>query len=172
MRLALAQLNPTVGDIGTNAASIVAAVATAREAGADLLATTELAISGYPPKDLLLMEGFVASCERAAREIGAAHAQGLTLIIGTPIARPHGAIANGLLAFRDGACIAEYDKRLLPTYDVFDEDRYFEPGSRPVVIDVPTHAGTSVRVGLASARTSGRDRMPASAAATRASPTP
>jgi NAD+ synthase (glutamine-hydrolysing) len=74
---------------------------------------------------------------------------GITVVIGTPLARPGGAIANGLLAFRDGVCIAEYDKRLLPTYDVFDEDRYFEPGTRAVVVDVPTRAGKAVRVGLA-----------------------
>ncbi|MBX3317755.1 MAG: NAD+ synthase [Phycisphaeraceae bacterium] len=149
MRLALAQLNPTIGDIAGNAERIADAIARARAAHADLLATPELAICGYPPKDLLMMEGFVASCERAARSIGAAHSQGLTLIIGTPLCRPGGTIANSLLAFRDGACIAEYDKRLLPTYDVFDEDRYFEPGTRSVVIDVPTRAGPTQRVGLA-----------------------
>ncbi len=149
MRLALAQINPTIGDIAGNAALVVDAVERSRGAGADLVATPELSISGYPPKDLLLMEGFVASCEQAARGIGAAHSRGITLVIGTPVARAHGAIANSLLAFRDGVCIAEYDKRLLPTYDVFDEDRYFEPGARAVVIDVPIRAGGSVRVGLA-----------------------
>ncbi len=149
MRLALAQLNPTVGDVAGNAALVIAAIRRAREAGADLVATTELAISGYPPKDLLLMDGFVGACEREARLIGETQSRGLTIVIGTPLARSGGAIANGLLAFRDGLCIAEYAKRLLPTYDVFDEDRYFEPGATAVVIDVPTQRGPSVRVGLA-----------------------
>ena len=149
MRLALAQLNPTIGDIAGNAALVTDAIARSRAAGADLFATTELAISGYPPKDLLMMEGFAESCEHAAREIGTAHSQGMTLIIGTPTRRAGGSLANSLLAFRDGACIAEYDKRLLPTYDVFDEDRYFEPGTRPVVIEVPDRQSVPVHVGLA-----------------------
>lgn len=149
MRLALAQLNPTVGDVTGNAALVRDAISRARDGGADLVATTELAISGYPPKDLLLAEGFVGACEQAARSIGRQHSNGITVVIGTPLARPGGSITNGVLAFRDGVCIAEYDKRLLPTYDVFDEDRYFEPGTRAVVVDVPTRAGTKVRIGLA-----------------------
>lgn len=149
MRLALAQLNPTVGDVAGNTSLVIDAIARARAAGADLVATTELAISGYPPKDLLLMEGFVDACEQAARSIGQKHSGGITVVIGTPLKKSDGAIANGLLAFHDGVCIAEYAKRLLPTYDVFDEDRYFEPGTQAATIDVPTRAGVSIRVGLA-----------------------
>ncbi len=150
MRLALAQLNPTVGDIDGNARLIVDSIARARNAGVDLLATAELAICGYPPKDLLLMEGFAEAAERAAREIGARHSGNMTVVIGTPIARGHGAIANGLVIFRDGSLVAAYDKRLLPTYDVFDEDRYFEPGTAGSTVDVVARdCGATTRVGLA-----------------------
>lgn len=155
MRVALAQLNPTVGDLHQNAALIVEAIARARGEGCDLVATPELAICGYPPKDLLLHEGFVEEAESAARRIGAEQSAGITVVIGTPLRSgkedtgKHGAIGNGLVVYRDGACVATYHKRLLPTYDVFDEDRYFEPGDEAVVIDVPAGDGTMMRVGLA-----------------------
>lgn len=146
MKLALAQINPTIGDIQANADRAIAAIREARAAGADLVVLPELCISGYPPKDLLLREGFVDACSSAAERIGA-QTQGLTAVFGLPL--PSGpAITNSLQAWHNGVCIARYDKRLLPTYDVFDEDRYFEPGARPCVIDVPTTSGP-VRVGLA-----------------------
>lgn len=144
MRLALAQLNPTVGDLEAAADAISSAAAHARDAGADLFSTTELAVCGYPPKDLLLRDGFVQACVHAADDIAARAPRGLTLVIGSPWPLDGGGVANSLLVYRDGARIDRYDKRLLPTYDVFDEDRYFTPGDRPVTIDV---AGT--RVGLA-----------------------
>jgi NAD+ synthase (glutamine-hydrolysing) len=161
MRLALAQLNPTVGDLDGNAALIARATAQAHAAGADMLAVPELAISGYPPKDLLLHEGFVWRCEQASLAIGTQatrEAPGLTLVIGTPLplAIPGGEwpeggpITNSLLVFRDGQRLARYDKRLLPTYDVFDEDRYFTPGESPVVVPVPSrHHAVTTQVGLA-----------------------
>ncbi len=144
MRLALAQLNPTIGDLDANAARIASVATRAAADGVDLLAVPELAICGYPPKDLVLHDGFVEACEVAALGAAADAPAGLTLVIGSPRRLPGGGIANAVLVFRDGRRIAHYDKRLLPTYDVFDEDRYFTPGSRPVVIDVG-----GVRVGLA-----------------------
>lgn len=155
MRLALAQLNPIVGDLAGNAALIAQAAERARAAGADVLVAPELALCGYPPKDLLLSEGFVGECARHARELGQRHSSKLTLVFGCPLpvdpgdlSKQGSAIANALLAYRDGQLIASYDKRLLPTYDVFDEDRYFVDGDKPVVIDVPTSSGRSWRVGL------------------------
>lgn len=158
MRLALCPLNPTIGDIPGNAALAGAAIAAARQAGADLVVLPELCISGYPPKDLLLHENFVASCEAAAHALGVsataatAGTKSITAIFGSPRAidpaHPSHGTANSLYAYRDGHLLAIHDKRLLPTYDVFDEDRYFTPGQRPVVIDVPTATGTT-RVGLA-----------------------
>ncbi|MBX3359099.1 MAG: NAD+ synthase [Phycisphaeraceae bacterium] len=149
MRTALCQINPTVGDLAGNAAKIAGFAASARAGGADLAVFPELCLCGYPPKDLLLQEGFIDACVRQARALGAEHSAGITLVFGAPMpvdARPGSdrkGIANCLLAYRDGELLAYHDKRLLPTYDVFDEDRYFVPGNRAVVIDV---AGQ--RVGL------------------------
>jgi len=154
MRLALAQINPTVGDIDANAALIAAAAALARGAGADLLVCPELGLSGYPPMDLLWQEGFLGDCVAAAKTLGEQHSAGLTLVFGVPLAVSGDGndlsrgIHNSLLAYRDGKMVAYYDKRLLPTYDVFDENRYFVPGNRAVVIDVPSRDGPTMRVGL------------------------
>jgi predicted amidohydrolase len=144
VKIALAQLNPTVGDLPANARRITDAIARAREQGADLVILPELVVCGYPPRDLLTVERFVARCADAARAIGESATAGLTAVIGTPLVRSDGNIANSLLVYRDNALVDTYDKRLLPTYDVFDEDRYFEPGDRAVVVDV-----AGVRVGLA-----------------------
>ena len=154
MRAALVQFNPTIGDLDANIARMGELVARARESGAELVVFPELSVCGYPPRDLLLHEGFVRDCARAADDLGRVHGDGLTLVLGAPLplddARPERGTTNSLLAFRDGRAIARYDKRLLPTYDVFDEDRYFVPGERATVIDVPTRAGGEgvARVGL------------------------
>jgi NAD+ synthase (glutamine-hydrolysing) len=147
MRLALASINPTVGDIAGNAALIRRATAEAVAASADMVVLPELCLSGYPPRDLLLQEGFLKDAAAAARDLGENHSRGITLVFGVPLPVDRGGgahgIANALLAYRDGAMLAYYDKRLLPTYDVFDEDRYFVPGDRAAVIDC-----AGVRVGL------------------------
>lgn len=152
MRLALAQINPTVGDIAGNAALIERAIEGARQRAVDAVVFPELCLCGYPPRDLLLHEGFVEACAREAKRIGTTRTAGLTVVLGLPLplGRAEGArsgaerLANSLLVYRDNEQIEYYDKRLLPTYDIFDEDRYFEAGGRPVVIDI---AGE--RVGLA-----------------------
>lgn len=155
MRIALAQINPTVGDIAGNAELIRDCLGRAREARADLVVFSELSLCGYPPKDLLLAEGFVEACVAAAKELGERHTGGLTAIFGLPLPKDRAThragapIHNSLLVYRDNAYVDYYDKRLLPTYDVFDEDRYFEPGDRCVVVDVPTRdGGRTRRVGL------------------------
>jgi len=144
VKIALAQLNPTVGDVPGNAALIADAIDRARAAGADLVVVPELSICGYPPKDLLTQAGFVEACAAAAKRVGETATAGITAIIGAPLPLAGGGIANGLVVYRDNGLVEYYDKRLLPTYDVFDEDRYFRAGSRAVVVEV---AGT--RVGLA-----------------------
>ena len=143
MRIALAPTNPTIGAIDANARLVEASIAQARERGADLVLFPELVICGYPPQDLLLEEGFARRCAGAIERIAGRMPRGITACIGTP-ARTERGLANALVAIRDGAVIARHEKRLLPTYDVFDEDRYFVRGDRPVVVDV-----CGVGVGLA-----------------------
>ena len=153
MRLALVQFNPTVGDVRGNADAIIRWMSRAAEAGCDLAVFAELALTGYPPRDLLLQGGFMAAvvreCDRIARASGA-----MTVVFGTPLPVDPARIDvqrlhNSLLAARDGGVVAYYDKRLLPTYDVFDEDRYFEPGDEGRVIEIVARDGSGVtRVGL------------------------
>ncbi|HYE63337.1 MAG TPA: NAD+ synthase [Phycisphaerales bacterium] len=145
MRLAFAPINPTIGDLKGNTALIITGINRARDAGADVVVFPELALCGYPPRDLLLMEGFVPACAAAAKHIGEHHTHNITAIFGLPLpldATPNqprrAPTANALLAYRNNTLLDYYDKRLLPTYDVFDEDRYFEPGNRAVVIDLST----------------------------------
>src|SRR5690606_29988586 len=130
MRIALAQINPTVGDITHNCRKIVDFAHKARQQGADLCVFPELSVTGYPPKDLLLKSQFIDDNIRALGII-AAHAKGLDVIVGfadrntDPIGRP---LRNAAALLRDGKVVSRHAKTLLPTYDVFDESRYFEPG--------------------------------------------
>jgi NAD+ synthase (glutamine-hydrolysing) len=148
--------NSLVGDVEGNARRMGelardAAGSTGGLRGADLIVMPELAISGYPPKDLLMQDGFVEAAMATARSLGEGGPASATLVFGCPVRldeRQGAGIANSLLAYRGGRLIARYDKRLLPTYDVFDEDRYFVAGSRSVVLDVPVAGGALRRVGL------------------------
>ncbi|HED53339.1 MAG TPA: NAD+ synthase [Phycisphaerales bacterium] len=138
MRIVLATLNPTIGDIAGNTAKIIHAIDCARRNNAELIVLPELAISGYPPRDLLLYHDFIDRCIRESTKIGREHSAGITIIFGAPLrheSKPK-SLTNSLLAYRDGDLLARYNKRLLPTYDVFDECRYFEPGDTPAVIEV------------------------------------
>ncbi|MAB83935.1 MAG: NAD+ synthase [Phycisphaerae bacterium] len=129
MRIALAQLDPVIGDLDANVDAILAAVAEAHAASADVLLCAELAVCGYPPRDLLLREGFVEACERAVHRIAIESGDCCT-IVGAPRRLESGGLANSAFVCRDGAVQAVADKQLLPGYDVFDEDRYFRPGQR------------------------------------------
>ncbi len=148
MRLALIPINPTVGAIDANTEQIAQHLDLARARGVDLAVFPELCICAYPPKDLLLHEGFVVACEEAVRRIGERHSASINVIIGHPqrLETPSGGVrvANALSVYRDGRRITHYHKRLLPTYDVFDEDRYFTPGDKPALFEV-----AGIRVGLA-----------------------
>ena len=160
VRVALVPLNPTVGDLAGNALRMAEAVAQACAVGAELVVFPELSLCGYPPKDLLLagtVDGFMARCNQTAAAFGMAHSEGITVVFGAPtlvdeceaVANVH-ALYNSLLVYRDGQRVAAYHKRLLPTYDVFDEDRYFRPGdgTGSGLIDVPSRDGSVLRVGL------------------------
>jgi NAD+ synthase (glutamine-hydrolysing) len=148
MRIALCPLNPTIGDLASNADLARRAIEHAKGQGAHLVALPELVVSGYPPRDLLMQEGFVEACHAAAEGIVRGTPPGITAVFGCPLRGVSGGVSNSLLVSRDGVQLARYDKRLLPTYDVFDEDRYFVPGDRACAIDVPAPGGTML-VGLA-----------------------
>jgi NAD+ synthase (glutamine-hydrolysing) len=125
MRLALAQINPTVGDLDGNRALVLDRLALAKEAGADIAIFPELAVTGYPPEDLLLRPGFVRAAERSLDEIARA-SRGITLLVGTPHLDRD--LYNACAVCSDGELKALVRKRFLPNYGVFDEFRYFAPG--------------------------------------------
>jgi NAD+ synthase (glutamine-hydrolysing) len=125
MRIALAQIDSVVGDIDGNAARIVDWLGRARDENADLVLFPELAVTGYPPEDLLLRPGFVRAAQRAVEGI-AKETRGITALVGAPRLDTDLYNACYVLAHGDVRCV--YRKRYLPNYGVFDEDRYFAPG--------------------------------------------
>src|SRR5207253_2692758 len=125
MRLALAQINPVVGDLAGNRSLILERLADARAAGADLVLFPELAVTGYPPEDLLLRPGFVRAAERSLEEIARA-ARGIVAVVGTPYFERD--LYNAAAVCAAGEVKAFVKKRFLPNYGVFDEFRYFAPG--------------------------------------------
>ena len=136
MKIALAQLNPTIGDIAGNLKKILEAYRRAAAMGADLVVTPELSLIGYPPKDLLLKPAFVAD-NLAALEQLVAQVGRTALLVGyvDRTSEAHGLpLRNAVALAADGRILTTKHKSLLPTYDVFDEMRYFEPGEgHPVV---------------------------------------
>ncbi len=136
MRLALCQLNATVGDIDGNAERIRAGLDSARAAGADLALFPELAITGYPPEDLLLREHFLADARTALEEL-AAETHGVVAVVGFPERAQD--VYNAAAVLADGAVRAIYRKIHLPNYGVFDEHRYFQSGLRGAVLPLRAH---------------------------------
>ena len=138
MKIALAQLNPTVGDLRGNTALVRAAAEQAAATGAELLVTSELLISGYPPKDLLLREGFAHACDRAVSALAKDLPRELAVLIGHPTkwGVTEGRIANAASLLLDGEVLDTVHKTLLPNYDVFDEQRYFRPAERVRPMDL------------------------------------
>jgi NAD+ synthase (glutamine-hydrolysing) len=137
VRVAVAQINVTVGDLQGNVHKIVDFAGRAASAGADVLVTTELALSGYPPEDLLLRRAFYESCDAALARLAGELAQfrDLYALIGHPLAR-EGQRFNAASLLRQGVVLGTYCKHDLPNYDVFDEQRYFTPDNRPFVFEV------------------------------------
>jgi NAD+ synthase (glutamine-hydrolysing) len=135
LRCVLAQLNLVVGDVEGNTSRIIAAANRARdEMSADVVMVPELAVSGYPPEDLLFHSGMRA---QVARSIGRlkAEVRGITLIAGYP-EYDGDRIFNSALVLRDGAVLANHRKACLPNYRVFDEKRYFTPGTKPTMVEL------------------------------------
>lgn len=133
LRIALAQINPTVGDLDGNVRTIVEALQRARDEGADLVAFPELAVTGYPPEDLLLKPSFVDANRAALKEVCAATV-GLTAVIG--FADADGDVYNAAAVVYDGELLHVYRKHFLPTYAIFDEDRTFRAGTENAVYKV------------------------------------
>ena len=136
MRIALAQLNTTVGDIAGNEGLVLEAYRRGVEAQVELVLTPELSLTGYPPRDLLLRESFIRANQAALERLAAAVGE-VGLIVGfvgeNPV-RPGRSLTNAAALLHRGRVVAIRTKTLLPTYDVFDEDRYFEPASENAVI--------------------------------------
>lgn len=150
-RIALAQVNTTVGDFAGNAARVRAAAGIAREAGAALAVFPELTVCGYPPRDLLDLPDFLDRARQALEELArpAAWSKGIALVVGFPEA-PAGApppgVYNAAALIAEGRVAAVGRKALLPTYDVFDETRYFLPAAASTTAAAPE--GLGVPLGL------------------------
>ena len=131
MKIALAQFNPTVGDFAGNSARILELAAQAKQRGADLAVFTELCLCGYPPQDLLERPSFVRRNRDEMQKL--AKTLPMPSIVGYAAATKNGrgkGVANTAAFVRDGAVVFEQNKMLLPTYDVFDESRYFQPAEK------------------------------------------
>jgi len=143
MKIAIAQLNVTVGDLAGNVAKILDAARRAKADGASLLLTTELALSGYPPEDLLLRDDFFRACDEEFRRM-VLEVSGITVVLG----HPHQVGSkryNAASVIRDGKVVATYLKRTLPNYTVFDEERYFDSGDMPCVFE---HEGVHIGINI------------------------
>ncbi len=132
LKISLAQINPVVGDFSYNSGKIIRQAEEAVKQGCDLVIFPELALCGYPPQDLLERDSFISDLEKAMQKL-VADIQGICVICGT-VERRSGSksgkpLYNSAVAFEDGKILFSARKRLLPTYDVFDETRYFEPGT-------------------------------------------
>ena len=141
LRVAIAQFNAHVGDLAGNAERVLEFAVRARDGGADVLLTPELALSGYPPEDLLMRPDFYRAC--AVQLDALARAATLPIVIGYP-EESAGRYYNAASFLANGRVVATYRKFRLPNYEVFDEERYFAAGSEPCVVEI-----NGVRCGLA-----------------------
>ncbi len=141
LRVALCQANLTVGDLAGNVDRLRGWIRQARGQAADVLICPELAVTGYPPEDLLLKPGFIRDAAAAVSEL-AGEVSGIVVVVGMPDAGTAGGSARGRLprnaaaVLADGGVAVVYHKHHLPNYAVFDEQRYFEPGDRALVVDI------------------------------------
>ncbi len=142
MKLALAQINTTVGDLAGNEARIREAYARGVAAGVALVVFPELTITGYPPRDLLLKRSFVAENLAVLERLAASTNSDTGMLVGFvsgPVNQPGREVSNGVALLRGGRVAAVRTKSLLPTYDVFDEDRYFEPAQENTPVEFAGH---------------------------------
>ncbi|NJL91466.1 MAG: NAD+ synthase [Coleofasciculaceae cyanobacterium SM2_1_6] len=136
MKIAIAQLNPTIGDLINNSNQILQAAQQVADQGVDLLITPELSLCGYPPRDLLLKSSFLAAMTEQLAQLASQLPPDLYVLVGTIQPNSEAEIKGQKPLFNSVACLYQgqvqeyFQKRLLPTYDVFDEDRYFAPGEK------------------------------------------
>jgi len=138
MRIALLQLNPTVGDLNGNRERLQQVVQNLPP-DLDLILTPELSLVGYPPRDLLLQPSFIARCHEAAQQLAQDLAGSPPLLVGLPMVnplRPGRPLFNSAALLHRGRLQQTFHKTLLPTYDVFDEDRYFEPAENNPLLEI------------------------------------
>jgi len=148
--IGLAQLNPLVGDLEGNGLQVLAAARQAAAAGVQVLVTPELALWGYPPRDLLLLPSMLRRQQQVLDALALAVPENLRLLVGgvTPLADGGDCpLHNSAALVGDGRWRMVAAKRLLPSYDVFDERRYFRPGRQPCLVEIPL-AGRSLRLAV------------------------
>ena len=155
MKIAIAQLNPTIGDLENNAQQILAAAQSARQQEASLLVTTELALCGYPPRDLLMRPSFIEAMGLVLEQLARDLPEELAVLVGVatpnPNARDRGEkpLYNSAALLQGGAIQQIFHKQLLPTYDVFDEDRYFAHGDDIRHLQImDRETGQTVQIGV------------------------
>jgi NAD+ synthase (glutamine-hydrolysing) len=154
MKLAIAQLNPTIGDLIGNAQQILGAAQTAADQEVRLLLTPELSLCGYPPRDLLLNPSFVASMTTTLHQLARDLPPQIAVLVGTVDPNPQVQTTGGKPLFNSMALLAQgqvqqiFHKRLLPTYDVFDENRYFEPGLHTNFFTLKLENSSDLQVGV------------------------
>lgn len=137
MKVALAQINPTVGDLAGNEAKILTAYKRGAEAGAEMVLCPELSVTGYPPRDLLLKRSFITRNLEVVERLAAATGKVGLLVgyVGKNEFKPGREVTNSVALLQNGKIVTTRIKTLLPTYDVFDEDRYFEPAGENLPAD-------------------------------------
>ncbi|MCE2882477.1 MAG: NAD+ synthase [Planctomycetaceae bacterium] len=145
MKVALAQINARIGDLAANEAAHARALAEACAQGAEIVVFPEMSLLGYPPRDLVERHGVAEACIAAAERLARAVPAGVLALVGLPTKAPLRGrpLQNAIALLRGGRVEGFAAKQLLPTYDVFDEDRHFAPASRTTVVD---HAGERVAV--------------------------
>ncbi|AFY76559.1 NAD+ synthetase [Pleurocapsa sp. PCC 7327] len=154
MKIAIAQLNPTIGDLSGNAKNILEAARQAAKEGVRLMLTPELSLCGYPPRDLLLSSEFVESMSKKLHELAQQLPTQIAVLVGTAEPNPYATskgqkpLFNGTALLEGGKLQKIFYKRLLPTYDVFDEDRYFEPGYQTNSFTIKSDSQSKIHIGV------------------------